>query len=389
MDMTFANIVLIVAAAQSFLLSTLIYQKHRALFPNRFLALLMLSYTIILLHLLFQDNGVYRIFPIIYLVVGVPLVVAQLQYLYTKYLLNRTERFVRRDLLHFLPFGIFETGMIIAFFSGSVDFSDAAISDPTTTPRFFRIFNWLLIAQGSIYMGVSYRLIVRYNRHLKDVVSSVEQVQMTWLRNITLAGISAWILFFIEDLLLTQGINLSNFVFVSVVFAVYVYAMGFVGLLKSEIFASPDVERTMHEISEIDHAGEPSATKYEKSGLTEETAQSIVTRLLELMEKEKLYTHPSLTLSQLSEKLSVSSHNLSEVINSQLKKNFYDFVNGYRIEQVKKDLVDPSKQHIKILSLAFDTGFNSKATFNTLFKEVTGRTPSEYRAAGMQSLRAH
>ena len=75
----------------------------------------------------------------------------------------------------------------------------------------------------------------------------------------------------------------------------------------------------------------------------------------------------------------IPPHNLSEVINSRLKKNFYDLVNGYRIEQVKKDLSDPAKSHLKILSLAFDAGFNSKATFNTLFKESTGQTPSDYR----------
>jgi len=179
--------------------------------------------------------------------------------------------------------------------------------------------------------------------------------------------------------LLTQGINVSNFVLVSVVFAVYVYAMGFAGLMKSEIFASPDVEKTMQQITEIDEATEHSPLKYEKSGLTEEAAERIVLQLLDMMDRQMPYTDPSLTLSQLAEMIAVSPHNLSEVINSRLKKNFYDFVNGYRIDQVKKDLVDPAKQHLKILTIAFDAGFNSKATFNTLFKEKSGKTPSEFR----------
>ena len=203
---------------------------------------------------------------------------------------------------------------------------------------------------------------------------------MNWLRNITLAGLSAWILYLIEDSLMINGINLSNFMLVSVVFAVYVYAMGYVGLVKSEIFAAPGVEQTMHHVSELAEGEKAvSSVKYEKSGLSEETAQNYVRQLLLLMEEKKPYINPSLTLSQLAEMLDISPHNLSEVINTQLKKNFYDFVNGYRVEQVKKDLVDPSKQHLKILSVAFDAGFNSKASFNTIFKEQTSTTPSDFR----------
>jgi len=379
MDMTLPNIALIVAASQSLLLSVLIFQKHRSLFANRFLGALMFAYTVILLHILLQDLGIYRDFPILYVMAGVTLAAAQLQYLYTKYLLHRINSFRRTDWLHFLPFFAAEITLCVAILSGAIDLSDVMVADPTTAPLFFRIFNWILIAQGVAYMTAGFRMIIRYNRHVKDVASSVETVQMNWLRNITAAGMSAWLLFFVEDLLLTQGINVSNFVLVSVVFAVYVYAMGFAGLMKSEIFASPDVEKTMQQITEIDEATEHSPLKYEKSGLTEEAAERIVLQLLDMMDRQMPYTDPSLTLSQLAEMIAVSPHNLSEVINSRLKKNFYDFVNGYRIDQVKKDLVDPAKQHLKILTIAFDAGFNSKATFNTLFKEKSGKTPSEFR----------
>lgn len=136
----------------------------------------------------------------------------------------------------------------------------------------------------------------------------------------------------------------------------------------------------MQAVEEIEHTiEEESAVKYERSGLTDETAEQHLRALLRLMEQKKIYRNCALTLTELSAELSVSPHNLSEVINTKLRKNFYDFVNGYRLDEVKKDLADPSKQHLKILSLAFDAGFNSKATFNTLFKEQTGTTPSEYR----------
>jgi AraC-like DNA-binding protein len=379
MEMSFPTIALIVAASQSLLLTILIFQKHRALFANRFLAALLLCFTAIAVHLLLQDAGLYRKFPLTFLVVGFPLTASPLQFLYTKYLLRGFTRFSPGDWLHFSLFVLFESALIFSYLFGLIDFDAAIAAEPATAPLFLRLFNLLLIIQGFVYAVWGLRLIGRFNAQMKNVLSSVEKIQMNWLRNTTLAMLSAWMLFLIEDTLMTWGINLSNFVLVSIVFAVYVYAIGFVGLMKSEIFASPDVEKTMHQITEIDTEEVTTAAKYEKSGLSGDTAERIVAQLLEIMEKKKPYTDPLLTLSQLAEMIAVSPHNLSEVINSRLKKNFYDLINGYRIEQIKKDLSDPAKSQLKILSLAFDAGFNSKATFNTLFKENTGQTPSDFR----------
>lgn len=380
MELTFANIALIVASSQAFLLALLIFLKHRSLFANRFLAALMLSYTVILLHLIIQDAGLYQSFLLAYIIVGVPLVASPLQYLYTKYLIRRSTEFHRKDWIHFLPFIVLEMTLIILMGFNIVDFTVVVSSSPATTPAEFQYFNWLIIAQGLAYMLSGLRLIIYYNHHVKDIASSIDQIQMTWLRNITLAGISAWTLFFIEDLLLVNGINVSNYVFVSVVFAVYVYAMGVFGLIKTEIFSSPDVRKTMDRVSElVDSDIASGQKKYERSGLTDEAAEQHLRSLLALVEEKKLYRRSILTLTELAEELSLSPHNLSEVINTKLHKNFYDFINGYRMEEVKKDLADPSKQHLKILSLAFDAGFNSKATFNTLFKEQMNMTPTEYR----------
>ncbi|MFA5835095.1 MAG: helix-turn-helix domain-containing protein [Bacteroidota bacterium] len=380
MELNVVNIVLIVAASQSFLLAVLIFQKHRALFANRFLAALLFCFTVISIHLLIQDAGVYQIIPFVFVIVGIPLTASPLQFLYTKYLLRRQTHIAPGDWIHFALFLLFESALLIAFVFGFVDFSEATAATPDTAPFFLRLFNWLLIAQGLFYVAAGLRLIIRFNKQLKEVLSSIEQLQMNWLRNTTLAMLSAWILFLVEDTLMTQGINLSNYVFVSVVFAIYVYAMGFFGLMKSEIFSDPSVEKVMHVVEEIEITqDENNGAKYQRSGLSDETAGQYLQSLLRLMEEKKIYRNSSLTLTELSEELSVSPHNLSEVINTKLRKNFYDFVNGYRLEEAKKDLADRSKQHLKILSIAFDAGFNSKATFNTLFKEQTGVTPSEYR----------
>jgi len=97
------------------------------------------------------------------------------------------------------------------------------------------------------------------------------------------------------------------------------------------------------------------------------------------MENEKVYQEPELTLQLLSEKLQIPSYLTSHAINEGLKKSFYDLINGYRIEEAKRLLVDPRNASFTILSIGFDAGFNSKTTFNTVFKKFTGLTPTEYR----------
>jgi AraC-like DNA-binding protein len=97
------------------------------------------------------------------------------------------------------------------------------------------------------------------------------------------------------------------------------------------------------------------------------------------MEEEKPYLNPNLTLNDLSNKLGISNHNLSEILNTHLKQNFFDFVNQYRVEEVKKYLADEGNDHLTLLSIAFDAGFNSKSGFNAIFKKYIHVTPSEYR----------
>lgn len=380
MNFNLINIILIIAATQGLLLQFLIFKKHKALFANKYLATLMLCYTIILIHLLLDDIGFYRSFPFTALFSGLTLAAMPLHFLYTKHLIQRSQYFKRTDLYHFIPFLLFEIVLFLIILvelqkSLSINFN------VLETDCLLEIFSSTIIIQGIIYLGLSLRMIKKYNDNVKNVLSSIEQVQLTWLRNITFAGIFAISIYLIEYIFHLGGVNISGFIISSVCFAAYVYGMGYVGLLKSEIFADPIIKKNMAEIETVEISrNEKELRKYERSGLSQELAEKHLNHLINIMNDEKLYLNSSLTLTDLAEKLSISTHNLSEIINTRLNKNFYDFINGYRINQAKIDLLDPSKKNLKILSIAFDAGFNSKTTFNTLFKEYTGKTPSEFRS---------
>jgi AraC-like DNA-binding protein len=96
------------------------------------------------------------------------------------------------------------------------------------------------------------------------------------------------------------------------------------------------------------------------------------------MENDKPYLKFNLNLAELAEMVNLTRNQLSFVINQKHRMNFNEYINSYRIEEVKRLMVDPANQHLKLMSLAYDAGFNSKASFNRIFKKLTDMTPSQY-----------
>ncbi|MCP4220031.1 MAG: helix-turn-helix domain-containing protein [bacterium] len=126
--------------------------------------------------------------------------------------------------------------------------------------------------------------------------------------------------------------------------------------------------------------------KYSTSALQQETIDSVLPRLSNLMEEEKIYLDADLTLQKLSSLLKVHYNHLSRIINERMEMSFNDYINSFRIEEAKRHLQDPGKNKKTILQVAFDTGFYSKSVFNTAFKKFTGTTPSRYRSAAKERL---
>lgn len=383
------NLLLLLAAGQGLFLAVLIFHKHGRLFANRFLGAMILMFSLILVHLFLNEQGVEQTHPLLSaLLVGLGFLVAPLHYLYAKFLARRDRPFRQEEWLHFLPFLIYESYRLCQYFFAHDKLLELfGSAKPAVMPFDFFVYNWAVLLQGLIYVQLTIKVLNHYARSLKEVFSTIDKIKLDWLRNITFMFAGILVIFLIENLFMLAGINLTNyFGLSSVLGAVYVYALGYLGLSKSEIFVEPKIVDSISQLTKLSEPSrletavpESSGQKYEKSGLSEEKAKAYLQQLIDLMEKQQPYTNSELTLNQLAEMLSISSHNLSEIINTRLQQNFFDFINAYRLEKVKKDLADPAKSHLTLLAIAFEAGFNSKSSFNLIFKKQTNLTPSEYR----------
>lgn len=377
-------LILLIAAVQGISLAALILHKHGRLFANRFLAFMLLMYSAVLLDLMLWDLGISTNYPhLLLLADGLPFLLGPLHYLYVKYL-SSSKRFERRDWLHCLPFVFWQLSILphllkpgpeILAFMESAEGMSLSLS--------YTLFNWALIVQGLTYMALSIVLLRTYSRRITDVFSSLEKVRLGWLRNITYMAILSLVVFLIENWLFLLDINLSNnYSLSSTLVAIYVYALGYLGLLRSEVFSQQGVSESIGQLQRLAaHSREEDggSKKYEKSGLTKARASQYLRDLMALMQSEKPYRDSELTLTKLADMLSVSPHNLSEVINTQVGQNFFDFVNQYRVKEVKHNLANKEMQHFTLLALGLEAGFNSKSSFNAIFKKHTGATPSEFR----------
>jgi AraC-like DNA-binding protein len=118
---------------------------------------------------------------------------------------------------------------------------------------------------------------------------------------------------------------------------------------------------------------------YKHSSMNNEFVEECIKKLIYLMEVEKIYRDESISLQTLAEKLNITHHQLSQLLNEKLNRNFSDFINTYRVEEAKKLLRDPKKANLKIITIAFEVGYNTKAAFYNVFKRYTNMTPTQYR----------
>jgi len=290
-------------------------------------------------------------------------------YFFIRYLTNPSYKWRPLDYLFFLPLII---EIILRLFKFSFYQSGELLSESVLYQVNFWINSLELLAAifSLIVIFLSIRSLKEYEQKLRANYSEVETRSLSWLRNILIGGLILsflWTLIIISDYgVMPFSLALAQFCLLGL--SLLIYYVGYSMIIRQELLEAP--------IFAISNPTNPPVA--ETSELSTK-AEEYYKQLKQLMSSDKLYQDDSLNMTTLSEKTGISNSYLSQIINQKEGKNFFDFINGYRIKEVQEKIIDPKFEHYTILALAQEAGFKSKSTFNSFFKKTTGKTPSEYR----------
>lgn len=370
-ELSILNILILFGAFQGFLLAfILLSTKRLKKTSNYFLALLLASLALLNVASTI-DMRPDRIQS--YLVYYHPLFLVNLIppaiHFFIKYLTNPHYKWRPLDYLFFVPFVI---ELILRIYKYSFYLQGIRLSQNEMTRLDFweNTVELFCVVFTIIIIILSIKSIKQYERNLYENYSDVKSRSLTWLMQTLVTGLilcAVWFIVTISDYQpLTFSYNLALLTLLGLSFLICWIGYSMIirqELLDTPVFAISNVqEQHSKESSEL-------STK----------ADEYYKHLKELMETDKIYENTNLNMTILSEKTNISNGYLSQIINQKEGKNFFDFVNSYRIEAVKEKILDPKYDHYTILALAQEAGFKSKSTFNSYFKKSTGQTPSEYR----------
>jgi AraC-like DNA-binding protein len=334
---------------------------------NRFLALLMFSISCWLIDGLFrlaniygQNAGLYFL-PIFYSLGFGPLI-----YFYVRSLTDGQFVFTRPHAWHFLPVAL-QTSLYIVLSLNTYEFRNwfwQTIHYPVT----YRIEfdgTWLSLL---IYVGMSLRLLQHYRRYVQENFSETSQLTLRWLQ-VLLIGLVLICGQWTYEMVLRDRFN-SYYVndYSYWMLGVVLVAMGIVGLQQR------NMEQMQFHAEAI-----PAPPATEKA--IDEVNPEYLERIRRAMDIDRLYLNPTLTLTQLAQHVKLNPKVVSQVINTGMQQSFNDFVNAHRVSEVKQRLRSDDLSRFTLLGIALESGFNSKTTFNRIFKEHTGLSPSAFATA--------
>jgi AraC-like DNA-binding protein len=235
-------------------------------------------------------------------------------------------------------------------------------------PVEFKDYFWGLshIIVNIPYLIAAARILQKHKTRIQQTFSYMEKINLQWLQFLIIGFITVFALNTVFDFMyiwhIYEGFGGPA---MGVIATILIYTIGYKGLRQPEIFTS-----------EVEPPKNSSETRNEVSL---EQIEKLSAQIQKVMQREKPYLDPSLTIRDLANRANIPDYRLSQVINDYFEKNFFEFVNRYRIEEAKQRLQDPNYENFTILAIANDVGFNSKSSFNTAFKRFTQKTPSSYR----------
>jgi len=366
--------ILYIGIAQTLFSGIIIAAKRPRILANQVLAAWLLIICAEMILMLVNETLI-ELYPVKIL----PYIYGPLLLLYAKWMTTEDPRFNPRYLWHFVPFLIFMVAALIYIDENVMHGTDGFL----VKDRFvsFRIvYGITFFISITAYSIATFVVIKRHKQRLKEFVSySSEKITLQWLVGLSITFYTGYVVMFIfggVDILVGfMPFDPYEISFISLTLLTFLF--GVFGFHQPSIFDEVGKEAPIKKEAET----EKYSKKYQRSGLKKKDVADLVNKIRKYMVIEKPYLDRELTIYDLSNQLKISRHTLSEVINEHMGMNFYNLVNEYRVNEVKERMQCEEYRHLTILAIAYDSGFNSKSSFNTIFKEKTGKTPSEYLAA--------
>jgi len=340
------------------------FQRNKNTIPNLLLSIFLVLTAFRIIRLLltdFQDNFDLDFkLPLLYYSISVSSLVGPLMYLYLRFVSIKNLKFKALDLLHFLPFLFIFLAQYYLAFNGRYNFT------------VYIGKHLLVLTQFFIYILVSFRFYKKNQQRVKEGEGPKEVANILIFRNIIIIFSILWILDVFDVILIINSVQIFTFSYLNIYdshspepffYSVLTYYILFVELKSGKITKLNS-----------------NTSKYSRSALSIEETIKLRDQMISYMLDKKIYKDSNLTLNILAKHLNSTPHILSQLINEQLKYNFNDFINSYRIEEAKLMLADKGKNNFTIASIAYDCGFNTLSAFNTAFKKFTAITPSQFRA---------
>lgn len=293
-----------------------------------------------------------------------------LLYIYINIIGKKLDRLPKNCYLHFIPFLIINIILLVSFLLDNKEFLNALQNNDQANFGYYLI-ELLKPVHGIIYTIIILIQLKTLKIRIKRNYSNLDISTYHYLKYLIIGSVAIWIVVAITRIDTTLfSLQITNLM-IYIPVAILIFCLGWKSLSIAELNFVQDSETTM--------VKKPIIKSYHKSGLNKDVVLKHLQKLDFEMKNNKPFLDNNLKLSDLAKQIEITPHNLSEILNTHMNQTFYDFVNSYRVNEVKELIKLDKEKKLSLISLAFEAGFSSKSSFNTTFKKIEGLTPSAYR----------